>query len=47
MSASRSDRTEKATPKRRREAREKGQIPRSKEVSWAITFILVVSGMVI
>jgi flagellar biosynthetic protein FlhB len=34
-----SDRTEKPTPKRRREARRKGQIPRSKEVSSAATFL--------
>ena len=33
------DRTEKPTPKRRREAREKGQIPRSKEVASAATFL--------
>jgi flagellar biosynthetic protein FlhB len=35
------DRTEKPTPKRRRDAREKGQIPRSKEVSAAGTFLVV------
>jgi len=34
-----SDRTEKPTPKRRREARRKGQVPRSKEVSSAATFL--------
>ncbi len=33
------DRTEKPTPKRRREARRKGQIPRSREVSSAVTFL--------
>jgi len=34
-----SDKTEKPTPKRRREARKKGQIPRSKEVAAAATFL--------
>jgi flagellar biosynthetic protein FlhB len=33
------DRTEKPTPKKRREARKKGQVPRSKEVASAATFL--------
>jgi flagellar biosynthetic protein FlhB len=37
--ANRSDRTEKPTPKRRREARKKGQIARSREASFAAVFI--------
>lgn len=36
------NRTEQATPKRRRDARKKGQIPRSKEVPSALTFVVVV-----
>ncbi|MFB3901855.1 MAG: flagellar biosynthesis protein FlhB [Acidobacteriota bacterium] len=38
----RSDRTEKATPKRRRDARKKGQIPRSKELPFAALFLAIV-----
>ena len=38
-----SDRTEKPTPKRRQEALRKGQIPRSKEVSAAATFLVTLA----
>lgn len=40
--ASRSERTEKPTAKRRRDARRKGQVPRSREVPFAATFLLMV-----
>jgi flagellar biosynthetic protein FlhB len=35
-----SDRTQKATPRKRRKAREKGQIARSRELPFAVTFCL-------
>jgi flagellar biosynthesis protein FlhB len=35
-------RTEKATPKRRKESRQKGQIPRSPNLPFAVTFLTVV-----
>lgn len=36
------DRSEKPTQKKRREAREKGQVPRSKEVTAALTFLILI-----
>jgi len=38
----RDDRTERATPKRRQEARERGQIPRSRELAGALSLLSVV-----
>ena len=35
------EKTEKATPKRRQEAREKGNIPRSIEVNSAVILLIV------
>ncbi len=40
--AGKSERTEKATPKRRRDARRKGQVPRSRELAFAVSFLAVV-----
>src|ERR1700752_1073307 len=36
------EQTEKATPKRRQEARKKGQVPRSTELAGSVTFLAVV-----
>ena len=36
------EQTEKATPKRREEARGKGQVPRSTELAGSVTFLAVV-----
>ena len=38
---SRSDRTEKPTPKRLRDAKRKGQVPKSQEVSVAVSLLLL------
>jgi flagellar biosynthetic protein FlhB len=41
------ERTEKATPKRRREAREKGQVARSRDLSGALVLLSGLLGMVL
>jgi flagellar biosynthesis protein FlhB len=40
--AGKSERTEKPTPKRRRDARRKGQVPRSRELAFGVSFLAVV-----
>lgn len=47
MSASDGDKTEKATPKRLQEARKKGQIPRSRELSTAAVVLAVTAVVMI
>jgi flagellar biosynthetic protein FlhB len=41
----REDQTESATPKRRQEARERGQVPKSRELAAALSFLAVVAAL--
>ena len=47
MASSAADRTERATPKRRQEARKKGQIARSQEVNTAVVLMATVGALAV